>query len=212
MAAKSKPSFQDIEKVMRELVLPFSAIDRDISLSLPTGSRNENDAEHSWSLALVASMLAPHIDPKLDVGKVCQFAVVHDLTEIHAGDTSAFAPDDDHHTKEEREHQAFKKIAREFSHFPWLVETLEAYERQDTDEALFVRAVDKIIPLFNDYISEGAYYHENKHTMEDFIEFMRRPREKAKGHKGAFELHEEAMAVLLARPELFYRGDKQSQK
>src|SRR5688572_11298710 len=108
MAAKSRPSFQDIEKVMRELVLPFSAIDRDISLSLPNGSRNENDAEHSWSLALVACMLAPHVDPKLDVGKVCQFAVVHDLTEIHAGDTSAFAPDDDHQTKEEREHQAFE--------------------------------------------------------------------------------------------------------
>jgi len=208
MAAKPKPNFRDIEKVMRELVLPFSAIDRAVPLPLPKGLRQENDAEHSWSLALVACMLAPHVDPSLDVGKVCQFAIVHDLTEIHAGDTSAFDPDDLHQTKEEREHQAFQQIAKEFSHFPWLVECLGQYERQDTGEARFVRAVDKIIPLFYDYLNQGVYYHKNKHTREEFIEFMKRPREKAKAHQGAFELHEEAMAVLLSHPELFYQHKK----
>lgn len=204
----AKPSFKEIEKVMREIVLPFSAIERDISLTLSTGYRNENDAEHSWSLALVSCMLAPRLDPGLDIGKVCQFAVVHDLTEIYAGDTSAFAADDHHQTKEEREHEALARLTKEFSHFEWLIERLEEYERQDTDEARFVRAVDKIIPLFNDYISKGAYYHKNKHTKEAFIEFMKRPREKAKAHKGAFELHEEAMAVLLSHPELFYQPKK----
>lgn len=208
MGKTQKPDFKDLEKVMREIVLPFSAIDRDIDLSLPKGPRHENDAEHSWSLALIACMLAPHVDPSLDIGKVCQFAIVHDLTEIHAGDTSAFAPDDHHQTKEEREHEAFKKLASDFAHFPWLIECLGEYERQDTEEARYVRSVDKIIPLFNDYINEGAYYHQNKHTKEDFIEFMRRPREKAMAHKGAFEIHEEAMAVLLSHPELFYSGDK----
>ncbi len=208
MAKRTKPTFEDIEKVMRELVLPFSAVERAVPLPLPKGFRQENDAEHSWSLALVASTLAPHVDPTLDIGKVCQFAVVHDLTEIHAGDTTAFDTDAAHQTKQEREHQAARKIAKDFSHFPWLVETLKEYERQDTDEARFVRAIDKIIPLFYDYITEGVYYHRNKHTREEFIEFMRRPREKAKAHQGAFELHEEVMAVLLARPELFYRGEK----
>lgn len=203
-----KPSFEDIEKVMRELVLPFSAIERALPLPLPKGHRNENDAEHSWSLALVACMLAPHVDPTLDVGKVCQFAVVHDLTEIHAGDTTPFDSDDHHQTKEEREHQALQEITKEFSQFSWLVETLQEYERQDAAEARFVRAVDKIIPMFYDYITEGVYYHKNKYTKEEFIEFMRRPREKAKAHAGAFELHEEVMAVLLARPELFYHDKK----
>ncbi len=193
---------------MREIVLQFSAIERAVPLPLPQGERQENDAEHSWSLALMACMLAPHVDPKLDIGKVCQFAVVHDLTEIHAGDTTAFDPEHRHQTKSEREHQAFEKIAKDFAHFPWLVERLAEYERQDSDEARFVRAIDKIIPLFYDYISGGAYYHKNKHTREEFIAFMRRPREKARAHPGAFKLHEEVMAVLLARPELFYRDEK----
>ena len=177
---------------------------------MPDGWRRENDAEHSWSLALIACMLAPHLDPKLDIGKVCQFAVVHDLTEIHADDTSVFAADEHHHTKEEREREGLEKIAKDFKHFPWLIEKLEEYERQDTVEARYVRAIDKVVPLFNDYINGGAYFRMNKHTIEDFVGFMERPREKAKGHPAAFELHEETMAVLLAKPEMFYRGDKQS--
>lgn len=209
MTQKRKPDFKDLEKVMRELVVPFYATERAVPLLLPIGRRRENDAEHSWSLALMACMLAPHVDASLDVGKICQFAVVHDLVEVHAGDTSAFASEEDHQTKEEREHAATQKIAADFAQFPWLVETLEEYERQESDEARFVRSIDKLVPLFFDYIHEGIYYHENGHTLEDFVEFMKRPREKAKIHPGAFLYHEEAMAVLLSRPELFYPGKKQ---
>ncbi len=206
MPKKQKPDFKDLEKVMRELVLPFYATERAVPLLLSIGRRRENDAEHSWSLALMACMLAPHIDPSLDVGKVCQFAIVHDLSEVHAGDTSAFASDEDHQTKEEREHAAMEKIARDFAQFPWLTETLEQYELQESQEARFVRSIDKLVPLFFDYIHEGIYYRENKHTLEDFVEFMKRPREKAKIHPGAFLYHEEAMAVLLSKPEFFHPG------
>ena len=127
-----KLSFQDIEKIMRELVLPFSAVERAVPLPLPTGVRQENDAEHSWSLAFVACILAPRVDASLDVGLVCQFAVVHDLAEIHTGDITTFDPDERHRTKEELEHHAVQKIAKDFADFSWLVDQLEAYERQDT--------------------------------------------------------------------------------
>lgn len=212
MAKKQKPDFDDLDKVMRELVVPFYTTERAVPLPLKTGRRQENDAEHSWSIALLAAMLAPHVDPGLDLGKICQFAIVHDLTEVYAGDTSAFAPDTEHQTKEEREHASLARIAKDFAHFPWLVETLTAYERQDTDEARFVRSIDKVVPLLFDYFSEGLYYHENKHTMEDFVAFMQRPREKAKIHPGAFAYHEAVMAVLLSRPELFHPGQKPRQK
>ncbi len=209
MSKKQKPDFRDLERVMRELVLPFYATERAVPLLLDIGRRRENDAEHSWSLALIACMLAPHVDPSLDVGKICQFAVVHDLTEVHAGDTSAFASEQDHQTKEEREHLALQKISKEFAHFPWLVDMLGQYERQEVEEAKFVRSIDKLVPLFFDYINEGVYYRENKHTLEDFVAFMERPRQKAKIHAGAFEYHEEAMAMLLSRREFFHPTKKQ---
>jgi 5'-deoxynucleotidase YfbR-like HD superfamily hydrolase len=201
-----KPTFADIEKVMRELVLSLYGVERAVPLPLPAGRRWESDGEHSWSIALIACMLAPHIDTDLDIGKVCQFATVHDLTEAYAGDTSAFATDTEHNTKKDREAASLRKIAKDFAHLPWLVTTLEAYERQDTNEAKYVRSIDKIVPLFFDYLTEGMYYHENKHTIEDFKAFMERPREKAKAHAGAFEYHEEVMAALLSRPEFFHGG------
>lgn len=205
MAKQQKPSFQDLERVMRELVVPFYATERAIPLLLATGRRRENDAEHSWSVALVACMLAPYVNPSLDTGKICQLAIVHDLAEVYAGDTSVFAPKDDHQTKEERERTAIQKIRQDFAHFPWLISLLEDYERQEVEEARYVRSIDKLVPLFFDYINEGLYYRENKHTRDDFVSFMRRPREKAKIHPGAFEYHEEAMAVLLSHPELFHQ-------
>lgn len=201
-----KPTFADVERVMRELVFSLYAVERAVPLPLPSGLRRESDGEHSWSIALIACMLAPHIDKNLDVGKVCQFAVVHDLTEAYAGDTSAFASETEHNTKKEREAASLRKIAKDFAHLPWLVSNLEAYERQDTEEARYVRAIDKVVPLFFDYLTGGLYYHQNKHTMEEFKDFMARPREKAKVHPGAFEYHEAVMAALLARPEFFHGG------
>src|SRR5689334_1200740 len=115
-----KPTFKDVERILREIILPFYNIERAIPLPFVEPRRWENDAEHSWSVALVACTLAPHVDPSLDVGKVSQFAIVHDLAEVYAGDTNVFGSEDNHRTKEERERDAIKKIEREFAHLPWL--------------------------------------------------------------------------------------------
>src|SRR5579862_8282434 len=54
---------------------------------LAAADRRENDAEHSWHLALMAVVLAEYADEPVDLGRVIQLVVVHDLVEIHAGDT-----------------------------------------------------------------------------------------------------------------------------
>lgn len=208
MGTKRRPGFPDIEKVMRELVLPFYGLERVMPLLLPGGRRWENDAEHSWSVALLACMLAPHVDPKLDLGKICQFGVVHDLAEVYAGDTTTFADEAELAGKEAREQAAVEQIATNFAAFPWLAETLQAYERQDTDEAKFVRAVDKVIAIYLDYVNEGLYYRENQHTPEEFLAFMERPRIKAQQHPGAFVYYEEVVEAILARPEFFHQPTK----
>ncbi|MEK7152377.1 MAG: HD domain-containing protein, partial [Patescibacteria group bacterium] len=118
----SRPTHTQIEYLLRTLVLPFYHIKRD--MPLPIGERRrENDAEHSWSIAMLACSLAREIDPNLDVGKICQFAVAHDLVEVYAGDTSTFASEAKHASKAEREEKALQTITREFAHFPWIIET-----------------------------------------------------------------------------------------
>ncbi len=77
---KQRPTSDHIQHLLTELVIPFYELKRDMPLPIPS-RRMETDAEHSWSLSILACSLAPEIDPSLDVGRVCQFAVLHDLTE-----------------------------------------------------------------------------------------------------------------------------------
>ena len=57
---------------------------------LADGSRHENSAEHSWTLALMAMVLAEHAAEPVDVGTVVRMVVVHDIVEVDAGDTYVY--------------------------------------------------------------------------------------------------------------------------
>ena len=56
---------------------------------LADGNRKENDAEHSWQIALMAFLLKEHVEEPVDVMKVIIMVLIHDLVEIDAGDTYA---------------------------------------------------------------------------------------------------------------------------
>lgn len=55
------------------------------------GSRRENDAEHSWHLAMMALILEEYAAEKVDIERVLKIALVHDLVEVYAGDTFALS-------------------------------------------------------------------------------------------------------------------------
>ncbi len=63
--------------------------------------RNENDAEHSWHLAMMALVLADHTNEKIDILKVLKMVLIHDIVEIDAGDTFIFDTTKDHNNTEE---------------------------------------------------------------------------------------------------------------
>jgi len=200
----NKPTAADLQSLAAEVILPFYCIQREVPLHL-RGLSYENDAEHSWSLALLACALAPHVDTGLDIGKVAQYATVHDLTELYAGDTSNFAADHKKASKEKREAKALHRLRSELTAFPWIIDTLVSYEAQDTNEALFVRSVDKIIPLLLDILDQGWLYHEKKMTFEEWEQHMRIPREKAAHHSGAFVYYQLIWDALTVHPEYFYK-------
>jgi 5'-deoxynucleotidase YfbR-like HD superfamily hydrolase len=199
-----KPTHYDIEKLIKGLVLPFCHVKRD--MPLPVGERRwENDAEHSWSVAFLACTLAPKLDPSLDISKICQFAVVHDLVEVYATDTSTFADHEHLATKVEREEQALKRISSETTQFPWIAETIEAYERQDTPEAKFVSAIDKYIAVTYDLIDEGKLFRERKMSLEEYNKSLESQRRKVQDHPLVAEYYEEVRTQLDAHPEFFHQ-------
>jgi 5'-deoxynucleotidase YfbR-like HD superfamily hydrolase len=197
----------NLEHLVKSIVIPFYRVERHTPLRFAPG-RYENDAEHSWSVALMASALAPQVDASLDVGKVCQFATVHDLVEVYAGDTSNFADASKKATKDQREEDALRRLRTELTHLPWITETIEAYEAQNSPEARFVKSVDKIIPLLFDYIEEGLFYKENKITLEEWKRHMQKHRQKASTHTGAFVYYDELWNALEANPHFFHKESK----
>lgn len=198
-----KPSLQQIEEFVQELVLPFYEIERDMALPIHH-RRHENDAEHSWSLGLVACALAHHIDPLLNVGIVSQLALVHDLVEIHSGDTSVWDTTG-LQTKKQREAEALKILKTKCAYFPWIIETIEIYEKKETNEARYLSAFDKFLPFVIRRLDKGRGYIEKRLTKEQFDAGLVSNCQKGHIHPGAAEYYEAIRAVLDAHPEYFYQ-------
>ncbi len=140
---------QATERVERVLSLGEIAEDfKDVTRKPRVASgRKENDAEHSWHLGVVAADLAAKYYPDLDIERIRAFSGVHDLPEVGYGDISTFGLTDAQMAEKKRLDEEGKEqmlvrlgdgIARD---------DLEEYERQDTAEARFVRAVDKLLPI-----------------------------------------------------------------
>lgn len=113
-------------------------------------SRRENTAEHSWQIIILAQILFPYAKnkEKIDLLRVIRMLSIHDLVEIHAGDTFLF-DEDKMQGKFEREKIAAKKIfgileetqASEFYNL-WI-----EFEKENTPDAIFACAVDRIMPF-----------------------------------------------------------------
>lgn len=120
------------------------------------GSRRENDAEHSWHLALMAMLLEEYSAEKVNIEKVLKIALVHDLVEVYAGDTFAY-DEKGYEDKEAREIAAADKLfgslnGEQGAQFRALWDEFEAGE---TPEAKYANAIDRIQPLILNYLTNG---------------------------------------------------------
>lgn len=130
---------------------------------LADGSRKENDAEHSWHLALMVFLLSEHtLVEEIDLFRAIKMVLVHDLVEIDAGDTYCY-DEKGALDKEEREKKAAERI---FNLLPAdqakeLWSLWEEFEAVSTPEARYAAALDRLQPLFLNYASEGKSWQEH---------------------------------------------------
>ena len=114
---------------------------------LADGSRPENDAEHSWHMALCAALLTEYADQTVDISHTLAMALGHDLIEIYAGDTYAY-DDAGNATKAAREQAA----ADQGAYWRGLWEEFDAME---TPEARYANVCDRLQPLLLNMASGG---------------------------------------------------------
>lgn len=129
---------------------------------LSDGKRKENDAEHSWHLALMCALLAEYAKEEIDVAKTMTMVLIHDIIEIDAGDTYAYDTAGNA-TKRQREVKAADRI---FHILPpdqeaYLRGLWEEFEEGSTPEARFAIALDKIQPVLLNDASGGKSWREH---------------------------------------------------
>lgn len=120
---------------------------------LPNGYA-ERDDTHTLVLVNVASEICAQIYPELNKADVARFAKDHELPEIVTGDTQTlYLTPEERAVKELREQQAIAELMDDLP--PEMQRNLEEYGRQDTPEARFVRAVDKLLPYITNVLGQG---------------------------------------------------------
>jgi len=150
---------------LQQLIIHLSKIERVMEFG-DTG-RKENDVDHSYGLALTCWYLAPKIAPQLSLEKIFKYAIAHDLVEIHAGDTFVFANNQELNDKSDREAAAIKQLYKDWPDFTEMVDATKGYDDKIDEEAKFVKAVDKVIPLI--IIDQGEssdFWNRHKITLD----------------------------------------------
>lgn len=131
-------------------------------------SRVENDAEHTWQLALMAMVLSEHSREPVDLLRVIKMLLIHDIVEIDAGDTFAY----DKVAQLSQVERELKAADRIFSILPddqanefralW-----DEFELKATADSRFANAMDRLQPTLHNFFTEGGTWNTNGVTSAD---------------------------------------------
>ena len=129
--------------------------------------RRENDAEHSWHIAIMAYLLKEYANEDVDIAKVMLMCLIHDIVEIDAGDTYAYDTEN-LKTQKAREDAAKERI---FSILPTeqkeeLIALFDEFEAYETPESKFAHAMDNLQPLMLNNSNGGSDWQEHQVSAE----------------------------------------------
>ncbi|MEN6314735.1 MAG: HD domain-containing protein [Clostridiaceae bacterium] len=133
--------------------------------------RNENDAEHSWHMAVMAVLLSEYSeDSGIDVLKVVKMVIIHDLVEIDAGDTFCY----DEKANEDKKEREKKAADRLFNLLPQdqakeVFDLWREFEELNTSEARFAACLDRLQPLILNYNTDGHTWKKPGVTSEKVL-------------------------------------------
>lgn len=167
---------------------------------LSGNGRNENDAEHSWHMAVMAYLLKEYANEEVDIAKVMLMCLIHDIVEIDAGDTYAYDVES-LKTQKARENAAKERIfsmlpeeqAREF------IQMFDEFEANETPEAKFAHVMDNIQPLILNDSNNGGDWREHHVTVE---QIYGRQRKTKLGSKRLFDVTDEIIKENIRKGNL----------
>jgi putative hydrolases of HD superfamily len=124
--------------------------------------RQENSAEHSWQIAMLAAAMQPYAAQSVDINRVIRMLLVHDIGEIDTGDTIVYAEGG----WEERKAAELVAVKRIFALLPTpegaaFLALWQEFEQGETAEARFANAADRAMPVLLNLANNGQSWREN---------------------------------------------------
>ena len=125
------------------------------------GSRFENDAEHSWTICIMALLLKEYSNFSVNIEKVIIMLLIHDIVEIDAGDTFLYSSS--RNDAQNKEKIAAERIfgLLENDQKEYFINIWNEFELKETNEAKFAAIFDRLEPLLQNYLTEGYTWKKN---------------------------------------------------
>jgi putative hydrolase of HD superfamily len=134
-----------------------------------SNERFENDAEHSWHICIMAITLQKYSNVEIDISRVLQMLVIHDLGEIYSGDTIVYAKGND---QKRDELESAKRLFSMLGPMQQkeLYGLLEEFEARETPEAKYANAIDRTEPILQNIHNNGETWNSNKVSHARIVE------------------------------------------
>jgi len=133
-------------------------------------NRFENDAEHSWTISIMALLLKEYSNFQINIERIISMLLIHDIVEIDAGDTFLYS--EDRKNKHEDETKSAERIfgLLDKDQKKYFIDLWKEFEERKTNEAKFAAVFDRLEPLMQNYILEGYTWKKYNITYEMVIE------------------------------------------
>lgn len=138
-----------------------------------TDDKFENDAEHSWHIAMMALVLNEHSNEKVDILKVVKMLLIHDIVEIDAGDIIVYNKTDKHTELEKAAADRIFGLLPDDQKAEYYNLWIE-FEDRKTPEAKFAHSLDRMEPVLQNVIHDGETWFDNTVTYDRIIDINRK--------------------------------------
>jgi len=185
---------KDADRFQKQLDFALE-IDKEKSILRQTHitdyKRQENDAEHAWHMAVMIHLMKEYANEDFDSSRAMLMALIHDVVEIDAGDTYAY-DEVNLATQKDREEKAAKRL---FGILPddqreEFRELFEEFEKGESPEARFARAMDNFQPLILNDSNGGRDWVEHNADKTRVLKRHLRTR------KGSEKLWEHSVRII----------------
>ncbi len=138
-----------IENTLLQFIHFSEGLKKELRNGRISNGNHESVAEHTWRVSLIVLLFSNFLDQKICLERALKISIIHDLAELITGDKPYFVYESQQELKQKKTEEELDAMEHIKKLLPEtigqeLMDLWEEYEKGETYEARFVKAIDKI--------------------------------------------------------------------